>query len=151
MKHLLIGLLISFNLNAKTITQDGQEYSCSPKKSCQDELKAAKAEIKKLKKQLAEQKPVIQEKVVTEEKIVVQERVVVKKAKENLNIVQVGLRQDTVHTGVSVSSNSATVTEYKDLVADITYYRRKVTSDGIGLGIGIDANGVIRGVFGVEW
>lgn len=60
MKTFIAMLLLSVTIHAKTIKQDDQEYTCSPKKSCDEQLKAARAQIVLLKKQLKEQKPEIQ-------------------------------------------------------------------------------------------
>lgn len=50
----LAALLTTSFVQAKTISENGQDYTCSPKKTCEDKLKQARAEIAKLKKQLAE-------------------------------------------------------------------------------------------------
>ena len=73
MKYLLtimIFLLAATIAFGKTIKEGEQEYSCNPVKTCEDQLKEAKAEIKRLKAQLKEQKVVIQDKVVVQEKLV---------------------------------------------------------------------------------
>lgn len=58
---MFIVLLATVLVEAKTIKEDGQEYSCSVKKSCEEQLKAARAEISRLKKQLGEQPKVVVE------------------------------------------------------------------------------------------
>jgi hypothetical protein len=68
MKTILIVLLTAINLNAKTIKEGDTTYTCSPVKTCEDELKQAKAEIAKLKKQIKNQKPVVVTKEVIVEK-----------------------------------------------------------------------------------
>lgn len=60
MKTFIAMLLLSVTIHAKTIKEDNQEYTCTVKKPCDEQLKAARAQIALLKKQLKEQKPEIQ-------------------------------------------------------------------------------------------
>lgn len=128
MKTLILSLLLSTNLYAKTITQDGQDYTCSPKKTCDQQLKEAKAQIKKLKQALADKQVQVVEKEV-----------------QHKNIISLyGVNSQSGLTS-SRSGNTITV-ETKREFGIGALYQRKITEQGY-LGLGVDTNsGVIVSV-----
>lgn len=77
------------------------------------------------------------------------------KAKSRKNSVMVGVRND--HAGMDVTTKttpsgvSAKVESKKALVPDLNYYRREILDSHLGLGAGVDANGVVRGIIGLDF
>ena len=69
---------------------------------------------------------------------------------EQKNLLLLGARHD--HTDISVRSDgkNATVSSEKDMVLDLSYYRKKIIKN-VGAGIGIDTNGTPKGMLGVEF
>jgi hypothetical protein len=111
MKYLLM-LLLTTTVNAKTIKEGDTEYQCVVKKTCDEQLKAAKAEIKRL-KQLLLHKEVVEypypvEKIVTKTTI----------KKHIISILAV----DTVQNlKASTSGSSATASADSGLVPAVSY------------------------------
>ena len=68
------------------------------------------------------------------------------------NMVMVGARRDHVNLESSVSNDkkSATISSKKDIVVDAAYMRTRVLGP-VGAGVGIDTNGVVKGILGVEF
>lgn len=99
MKFLITILLFSLSLNAKTIKEGDQEYSCNPiiKKTCEDELKKANAEIRRLKAK----KPVEVVKEVIKE---------VDKTNIKKHIVSLDLHSGVTSNEVKTSSTNTTQT-----------------------------------------
>jgi hypothetical protein len=54
MKTFIMTLLLTITVQAKTIKEGDKEYQCSPVKTCEDQLKSARAEIAKLRKRVKE-------------------------------------------------------------------------------------------------
>lgn len=138
MKHYLLILLLAGYTQAKTLTQDGQEYTCTPVKSCEEKLKEARAEIKRLKAKLAE-KP--KEVIVETNKEVDQQK----------NVIMLGARRDYAGLDSSQNGSSTTISERKNALLDISYMRRKLFDSRIDAGAGVDARGVVRGFLGLEF
>lgn len=67
------------------------------------------------------------------------------------NLVMIGARRD--HTGLSksINGNVGTVSSERDLVLDAAYMREKVFKSNFGIGAGIDTNGTVRGILGLEF
>jgi hypothetical protein len=98
MKYLLM-LLLSTTVNAKTIKEGDMEYQCQPKKTCDEQLKAARAEIKRL-KQLLLHKEVVEypypvEKIVT--KTTIKKHIVSLVAIDSIQKVEVAAAGSTAH------------------------------------------------------
>lgn len=115
MKYLIL-LLIAATVNAKTIKEGDTEYQCSPKKTCDEQLKAAKAEIKRLKKQLAENhstKTIVQE---------IEVETVVTKTEIKKHIISVlGVSGVTDLTAQKNNANSATAMAETGYLPAVTY------------------------------
>jgi hypothetical protein len=77
------------------------------------------------------------------------------KAKSRKNSVMVGVRND--HAGMDAitkttpTSVSAKVESKKALTPDLQYYRREILDSHLGLGAGVDANGTLRGIIGLDF
>ena len=140
MKHYLLILLLAGYTQAKTVTQDGQEYSCTPVKSCEEKLKEARSEIKRLKAKLAE-KP----------KEVIVETIKEVDADQQKNVIMLGVRRDYAGLDSSQNGSSTTVSERKNALLDLSYMRRKLFDSRIDAGAGVDARGVVRGFLGLEF
>lgn len=133
---ILTSLLLLAFADAKNVTQDGQEYSCTPVKSCEDKLKEARAEIKRLKAKLAEKPTEVIKEV---------------RADEHKNVVMVGVRKDYVGLDGQQNGNTATIYERKNAILDLSYMRRKLFDSRFDAGVGLDARGVARGFVGYEF
>ena len=88
MKYVLITLLLSLSVHAKTIVENDVEYSCNPKPKCEDTLKKLKAENASLRKQLAEKKETVVVKYVEVEKEVYRKHLVSVKTASQTSIDQ---------------------------------------------------------------
>lgn len=140
MKYYLLILLLAGYTQAKTVTQDGQEYSCTPVKSCEEKLKEARSEIKRLKAKLAE-KP----------KEVIVETIKEVEVDQQKNVIMLGARRDYSGLDSSQNGSSTTISERKNALLDISYMRRKLFDSRIDAGAGVDARGVVRGFLGLEF
>lgn len=67
------------------------------------------------------------------------------------NLLMFGGRRDHKDIDTNVVGKTATVSSEKGLVVDATYMRQNVLDSKLGVGAGIDSNGVVRGVVGVEF
>jgi hypothetical protein len=77
------------------------------------------------------------------------------KAKSRKNSVMVDARRD--FTGVFKSSSSTATTQTlkvsteKALVPGLNYYRREILDSHLGLGAGVDANGTLKALIGLDF
>lgn len=67
------------------------------------------------------------------------------------NLLMFGGRRDHKDIDTNVVGKTATVSSEKGLVVDATYMRQNVLDSKLGVGAGIDSNGTLRGVVGVEF
>ena len=67
------------------------------------------------------------------------------------NLLMVGGRRDHQDLDIRVNGNTATVESQKGLVMDATYLRQNIFNTNLGVGAGVDTNGTLRGVVGVEF
>ena len=67
------------------------------------------------------------------------------------NLIMFGGRRDHKDIDTNVVGKTATVSSEKGLVVDATYMRQNVLDSKLGVGAGIDSNGTLRGVVGVEF
>lgn len=78
---------------------------------------------------------------------------VTKEAQDN-NTVMLGIRKD--HAGLSIeksstpTSETAEVISKRDAVLDVSYLRRKAVGR-LGVGAGVDTNGTIKGMIGIDF
>lgn len=84
MKTLLLILISSLALG-KTIKEGDKEFTCTPVKTCDEKLKAAYAEIKRLKKELKDEIAIAP--LLCEPKVVTVERVVKKVKKHIVSVI----------------------------------------------------------------
>ncbi len=77
------------------------------------------------------------------------------KAKSRKNSVMVDARRD--FTGISKSSSSTATTQTlkvssdKALVPGLNYYRREILDSHLGLGAGVDSNGTLKALIGLDF
>lgn len=90
-----------------------------------------------------------QQRVVT--KVVERTERVCKVASKEKNLLMLGGRRDHTDLDIAVNGNSATVKSQKGMVFDATYYRQNIGNTPVGAGAGVDTNGTLRGVVGVEF
>lgn len=71
---------------------------------------------------------------------------------ENKNTVFIGAKKGHtgLNTAVSADGKTATVSEERDAVLDINYMRRKLIGP-VGVGAGIDTNGEVKGLIGIDF
>ena len=129
---MLIVLLAVGLVEAKTIKEGEQEYTCSPKKTCEEQLKAAKAEIARLKKQL--QNPVVVEKV-KETKI--KKHIISVVAVDNIKNVE----------SKNISPSSASTEARTDLVPALSYQYQ--TDSGLTPLVGLTFANKTKLIFGL--
>lgn len=67
------------------------------------------------------------------------------------NLLMVGGRRDHKDLDTRVVGNTATVESEKGLVLDAAYMRQNIFDSKLGVGAGVDTNGTLRGVIGVEF
>ncbi len=104
----LIVLFAAALVEAKTIKEGDQEYTCSVKKTCDEQLKAARAEIARLKKQLVEQPKVVVE---TIEKVKIKKHLISVVAVDNIKNVE----------SKNISPSSSSTEARTDLVPGLMY------------------------------
>lgn len=137
---LLTTFLFALDVGAKTITENGVQYTCNPQSTCEEKLRAANKEISKLKSQISKlknegQKEVVRNIVLPIEtvKMVVQE--------PSKNILSVELVRSQNGLTVNTSNNNTTVKSNIDTGLGLMYQRR--FNDYYG-GMGFDSNGSIK-------
>lgn len=67
------------------------------------------------------------------------------------NLLMVGGRRDHRDLDIRVNGKTATVESEKGLVLDAAYMRQNLFDSALGIGAGIDTNGTLRGIIGVEF
>ena len=130
---MLIVLLAVGLVEAKTITEDGQEYSCNVKKTCDEQLKAARVEIAKLKKQL--QNPVVVVEQVKE--VEIKKHIISVVAVDNIKNVE----------SKNISPSSASTEARTDLVPALSYQYQ--TDSGLTPLIGLTFANKTKLMFGL--
>ena len=77
------------------------------------------------------------------------------KPKEQLNTVFIDVKKLPSKVESSTESlpngTKATSTIYKDAIPGLNYYRRKMLETPVGAGIGVDANGTVKGMIGLDF
>lgn len=69
----------------------------------------------------------------------------------NKNLIMLGARYDQTNLNTKTDNMKVTVYSNKALILDLSYLRRRVLDTQLGLGLGIDTNGVPRGIVGYEF
>lgn len=67
------------------------------------------------------------------------------------NLLMVGGRRDHKDLDIRVNGKTATVESEKGLVLDAAYMRQNIFNTNLGVGAGIDTNGTLKGIIGVEF
>lgn len=164
----LITILLSFNLSAQEqCDQKCREIKQDVNTPTPEELKDAEIIIKtkdgKERKVSANEFKVVKrkqqfkvvERVVTIKKDEVTQAPETKieyvKASETKNIVMLGLRKDHESYSTEINGNSTTVFSNKELIVDLSYYRRKLFDTSFGAGVGLDTNKTPRAFVGFEF
>jgi hypothetical protein len=93
-----------------------------------------------------------QQTVVGQDKLV---KSVVTCSSKNKNLIIADLRKDVVdietETSAIVGGVTAKTRTEKDLVPGINYFRRDLFDSNIGAGVGVDSNGTVKGMLGLEF
>lgn len=77
--------------------------------------------------------------------------VIVKQAEEKKNLLAIGARRDHTDLDARVNGNVGTLSSEKGLVLDLSYTRQQILDTPFALGVGLDTNGVLRGLVGIEF
>ncbi len=166
MKYVLIALAMM--LSAPALAQEScQQTSQDVNTPVPNELKDAKIIIRtadgkeremsanEFKVVKRKQQFKVKERVVIEKTVcpacVTTEVVRIEKAKENKNLVMLGVAYDYTSLDSEIQGNVVKLYSNKGPVLDLTYLRRRVFDSNFGLGIGINTNGAPRGVLGLEF
>lgn len=67
------------------------------------------------------------------------------------NLLMFGGRRDHKNLDTRVNGKTATVESEKGLVLDASYLRQNIFDSKLGVGAGVDSNGTLRGIIGVEF
>lgn len=67
------------------------------------------------------------------------------------NLLMVGGRRDHKGLDTRVVGKTATVESEKGLVLDAAYMRQNILNTNLGVGAGVDTNGTLKGMIGVEF
>lgn len=67
------------------------------------------------------------------------------------NLLMVGGRRDHKNLDVRTNGKTAIVESEKGLVLDAAYMRQNIFDTRLGIGAGVDTNGTIKGMVGVEF
>ena len=78
-------------------------------------------------------------------------KVVSCKAAEKKNIVFADVRNDSKGIEVTSDGKTATVESKKGLVPGLNYYRRQLLDSPLGAGVGVDTNGTVKGMVGIDF
>ncbi len=73
--------------------------------------------------------------------------------KKNIVFVDAKKEYTGIETSTSVNGNTqqVTVSSKKELVPGLNYYRRQILDSKIGAGVGIDTNGQLKGMVGLDF
>jgi hypothetical protein len=67
------------------------------------------------------------------------------------NLLMVGGRRDHKNLDLRVNGKTATVESEKGLVLDAAYLRQNIFDTNLGVGAGVDTNGTLKGIVGIEF
>ena len=67
------------------------------------------------------------------------------------NLLMVGGRRDHKNLDTRVNGKTVTVESEKGLVLDAAYMRQNIFDTNLGVGAGVDTNGVVKGLVGFEF
>lgn len=67
------------------------------------------------------------------------------------NILMLEARKDVTDLDVETVSKTANVYSERSIVPGLNYYRRELMDSAIGAGIGVDANGTVKGMIGTDF
>ncbi len=67
------------------------------------------------------------------------------------NTLMLGIREDHTGLDVSATANAASVQSRRGPVLDAAYLRRKILDTKLGVGAGIDTNGTVKGIVGLDF
>lgn len=67
------------------------------------------------------------------------------------NLLMLGGRRDHKNLDVRVNGKTATVESEKGLVLDAAYMRQNIFNTNLGVGAGVDTNGTLKGIVGIEF
>lgn len=67
------------------------------------------------------------------------------------NLLMVGGRRDHKDLDIKVSGKTVTVESEKGLVLDAAYMRQNIFDTNLGVGAGVDTNGTLKGMIGLEF
>lgn len=67
------------------------------------------------------------------------------------NIVMIEAERDVDDLEVRTNGKSAQVDSLKSLTPGINYYRRQILDSDLGIGAGVDENGTVKGMIGLDF
>lgn len=67
------------------------------------------------------------------------------------NILMGEVRKDVTEVETTTNGKTATVTSKKEMVPGVNYYRRELFDTPIGAGVGVDTNGTVKGMIGIDF
>lgn len=138
MKLFFLILLFGCLLEAKTIKHENQDYQCTPVKSCEEQLKIARAEIKALKKQLKEKITVIITEIKEVEKLV-----------NRKNIISILAVKDVISVDSYTLNNVAEAKVETGYIPAVTYQYKFDSGFTPLLGVSIGNN--LNPIVGLGW
>lgn len=73
------------------------------------------------------------------------------KPSDKKNIVFADARKDFKGLDVTTDGKTAIVESKKGIVPGVNYYRRELLDSPIGAGVGLDSNGTLKGMIGIDF
>ena len=73
------------------------------------------------------------------------------KGAEKKNIVFADVRNDYKGVETTTDGKTATVESKKGVIPGLNYYRRQLLDSPIGAGVGVDTNGTVKGMVGIDF
>jgi hypothetical protein len=67
------------------------------------------------------------------------------------NIIMGEARKDVTEIETTTNGKSASVHSKKEVVPGLNYYRRELFDSPIGAGVGVDTNGTVKGMIGLDF
>lgn len=67
------------------------------------------------------------------------------------NIIIGEIRKDITDLDVSSDGKQAHIESIKEITPGVNYYRRELFDSSIGAGVGVDTNGVVKGMVGIDF
>ena len=131
-KYLEKGKIVVQLPNGKTYLFNSNEYMVVPRK--QQILTGERSLL------------VYNHKCVKKETVVVKEKI-----DNNKNMIYADVRKDHQDLKTEYNGKSVSIESEKGIVPSINYYRRELFDSPIGVGLGVDTNGTVKGALGIDF